>query len=137
METINDNINNNLLIAINKKDEKSIKIILQTACNSEQKDRRGNTPLLLLCQTKSIGIEIFTMLLEYGCDINAVNNKKHTALMYLSSTDSNFERLKVLESYKPIDMTNSMGFGALDIAKNRGKKRTVKFLKEKGYMTKF
>ncbi|NOQ73220.1 MAG: hypothetical protein GQ574_14530 [Crocinitomix sp.] len=71
---------NFLHIAINNENAPMIKILVEKGTALEQKDSDGLTPLLLVVTSNRKGLEICTMLVEGGANVNAVNKKGKTVL---------------------------------------------------------
>ncbi|MFT5820470.1 MAG: ankyrin repeat protein [Crocinitomix sp.] len=71
---------NFLHIAINNDNAPMTKILVEKGTALEQKNSEGLTPLLLVVTNGRKGLEICTILVEGGVNVNAANKKGKTAL---------------------------------------------------------
>ena len=62
----------------------ALEMLVELGCDVHHADHEGNTPWHSAAQ--SMSPELLQKLLDYGCEVNAVNNLQCTALHYASRT---------------------------------------------------
>lgn len=95
----------------------------------DKRDDSGATALHIAAASNNV--EVVRMLLDCGCDTNAVCNEGNTALHYAASSET-ITSMLLLWSNKQINTCNNMGRTALHLAAMRGNQRVADVLVASG-----
>ncbi len=104
-----------------------VEMLLKVGANVDvQNGGVGNTPLMLAVDSDHV--EITRLLLQWNCNVNAVNNQGHAALHEAAARGSTCLIDLLIPAGAYVDMQTSKGDTALMIATRRGHTHVVRLL---------
>lgn len=99
------------------KDPKPLSLIISKCENLNQSDMNGETPLHRASLKGNT--ETARLLLEWGADVDALNVRHESPLMYACKGKQNFDMIQLLLKHKAnINLVNVEGETPLDICRN-------------------
>ncbi len=97
-----------------------LKILLEKGANVNQKDREGNTALLLCVDNFGGHLELVKALCEAGADLNAIDADGNNVLYYAMKAESQFVAKYLLKKGADYKHTNNEGVTPAQVAAEKG-----------------
>lgn len=109
----------------------AVKTLLDCGADVNARGNSGVTVLMAALQNAN-NEQIARLLIDSGADINACDGQGLTPLMTAVYTDSFEMTLYLLEKGANVQVKNSKGWSALDLAKQKGNRRLLQVLHQAG-----
>lgn len=121
-----DKLNHDLLTAVNQGDKEAITKLLADGADIDATDERGRTSAMVAVHTNQL--ELFTLLVEHGANINIRDNHLDNPLLYSGAEGKlNFVKAAIAAG-ADTTITNRFGGTALIPAADRGHVEVVREL---------